>query len=100
MMKSIGKKEKQERRKKIQESKYNKTYRKMMTKEISEYVYKRKKRQDRRLIIRYRYRNEMRRCQHRRQRKEMQNMRRLSREYNTCAKRMRSNNNEMQIEEF
>lgn len=44
MMKSIGKKEKQERRKKIQESKYNKTYRKMMTKEISEYLYKRKKR--------------------------------------------------------
>lgn len=71
MMKSIGKKEKQERLKKIQEYKYNKIYRKMRTEEISEYLYKRKKRKDRRLITRFRSRNEMRRCQHRRRRKEM-----------------------------
>lgn len=62
MMESIGKKEKQERLKKIQEYKYNKIYRKMITEEISEYLYKRKKRKDRRLITRFRSRNEMRRC--------------------------------------
>lgn len=59
MMESIGKKEKQERLKKIQEYKYNKIYRKMITEEISEYLYKRKKRKDRRLITRFRSRNEM-----------------------------------------
>lgn len=58
ILERIYREEKEERHKKIDESRYNNNYKKIITEEIPKYLEGKKKRTDRGIIARYRYGNE------------------------------------------
>lgn len=64
IMERIGKKEKEERRRKIEESKYNEIYKNIRTEELPAYLRGRRGKKNRGLIARFRCGNEMRGNQH------------------------------------
>jgi len=54
----VQRKEKSERQRKINDSKYNETYKNILTEELPKYLKGRRKRKNRSLIVKYRCRNE------------------------------------------
>jgi len=60
----IWKKEEEERRKKIKESKYNRIYEGIITEDVPKYLEGKMKKKDRNLIVRYRCGNELREGQY------------------------------------
>lgn len=63
-VKRIEKREREERRIKINESKYNRKYKEMLTEELPRYLLGKKKKKDRILIARYRCGSEVNSSQH------------------------------------
>jgi len=59
ILESMERREKEERRQKINESRYNSYYKMIITEKISKYLEGRRKKKDRRLVVRYRCGNEI-----------------------------------------
>jgi len=64
IVEKISKKDKEERRKRIEESKYNESYKNVVTEELPKYLRGRKRKKERIMIARYRCGNEMKGNQH------------------------------------
>jgi len=64
ILESIKRKEKEERRQKVNESKYNSYYKMIITEKSLKYLEGRKKKKDSCLVARYRCGNEIRKSQH------------------------------------
>lgn len=101
-VKRIEERERQERRIKINESRYNRKYKEMLTEELPRYLLGKKKKKDRMLIVRYRCGSEVKSSQHWRE-EEDRRCRLCQREEENLdhiLKECEATKSEIQLEEF
>lgn len=101
-VKRIEERERQKRRIKINESRYNRKYKEMLTEDLPRYLLGKKKKKDRMLIVRYRCGSEVKSSQHWRE-EENRRCRLCQREEENLdhiLKECEATKSEIQLEEF
>lgn len=104
-IKRIEERERQKRRIKINESRYNRKYKEMLTEELPRYLLGKKKKKDRMLIVRYRCGSEVKSSQHWREEEDRrcrlcQEEKREEENLDHILKECEATKSEIQLEEF